>query len=217
MTEGVRHLAHEPVLKHVLVAIGMTLFVLGFVEATIYALLDFYDKPPTYAGVLVTVQGVGAIAGGLTTTRWVRRLGEPGTLALGLVVLSAAVAVIALASALWVVLAGMLVCGYGIPLLFISFSTLLQRRTPQRLMGRASAAVETLMGVPQAISLAIGAGLVVVLDFRVIFGIVAGVTLLGAGYLAATLRSALWRPVVVPVDVSSAGNVEAADPMRPPS
>lgn len=173
----------------------MTLFVLGYLEASIYALLDFYGKPATFAGVLIAAQGVGAVAGGLTTSPWVRRLGEPGTAAVALSLLAGSVAAIALTSTLAVVFVALVFCGYSLPLLFVAFTTLLQRRTPPRLMGGASAAVETLMGAPQAISLAVGSALVVVLDFHTIFGIIALVTSLGVVYLAVTLRSALWRPV----------------------
>jgi MFS family permease len=193
--EGLAHLVREPVLKHLLVAFALMLLVIGYFEASIYALLDFYGKPVTFVGVLVSIQGIGAVAGGLTTSWWVRRLGEPTTAALGLGMLAAASGAIALASALGVVMAAMVLAGYALPMTFVAFTTLLQRRTPQRLMGRASAAVETLMGVPQAVSLAVGAGLVAVLDFHVIVGIVAVVTALGATYLAVALRAQLGHAV----------------------
>jgi MFS family permease len=195
MGGGVRHLIRERYLKHVLVAFALMLLVIGYLEASIYAMLDFYHKPVTFAGVLVSVQGVGAIAGGLTTSWWVRRLGEPAVEAVGLGLLALAAAAIALTSTLGVVLAAMAVCGYALPMLLVAFTTLLQRRTPQRLMGRASAAVETLLGTPQAISLAVGAGLVAVLDFHVIVGIVGIVTAIGAVYLVVALRAVMGRAV----------------------
>lgn len=200
--EGLAHLVREPVLKHLLVAFALMLLVIGYFEASIYALLDFYGKPVTFVGVLVSIQGVGAIAGGLTTSRWVRRLGEPTTAALGLGMLATASGAIALTSSLGMVMGAMVLAGYALPMTFVAFTTLLQRRTPQRLMGRASAAVETLMGVPQAVSLAVGAGLVAVLDFHVIVGIVAVVTALGATYLAVALRAQLGH-AVPPVEESA--------------
>jgi MFS family permease len=207
MSAGVRHLVHERYLKHSLVAFALTLLVLGYLEASIYALLDFYGKPVTFVGVLVSVQGVGAIAGGLTTSWWMRRLGEPAVEAVGLALLAAAAGAIALTSTLGVVMVAMAVSGYSLPLLFVALTTLLQRRTPQRLMGRASAAVETLMGAPQALSLAVGAGLVAVLDFHAIIGIVAVVTGLGAVYLAVALRAVLGRPVPAVEEASATSPV----------
>jgi len=63
MTGGLRHLADEPVLRNTLVALALMLIVVGFTEASVYALLDFFGKPATFVGVLVTVQAVGAILG----------------------------------------------------------------------------------------------------------------------------------------------------------
>ena len=41
-------------------------------------------------------------------------------------------------------------------MLIVAFMTLMQRRSPQAIMGRVSTAVEVVMAVPQAISLALG-------------------------------------------------------------
>jgi len=194
MTGGIKHLVHEPVLRHTLVAFALMLIVIGFTEASIYAVLDFFGKPPTFAGVVVTVQGVGAIVGGLTASRWVRRLGEAGTVTVGMALLAVGLAIVALTSALWVTLAAVLVLGYGLPLTFIAFMTMLQRRTPHPLMGRVSAAVETVMGAPQAISLAVGALLVTLLDYHVIFAIMAVSTGAAVVYLLISLRGQLLRP-----------------------
>ena len=194
MTGGIKHLAHEPVLRHTLVAFALMLIVIGFTEASIYAVLDFFGKPPTFAGVVVTVQGVGAIAGGLTTSRWVRRLGEAGTVTVGMALLAVGLAIVALTSTLWVTLAAVVVLGYSLPLTFIAFMTMLQRRTPHALMGRVSAAVETVMGAPQAVSLALGALLVTLLDYHVIFAIMAAFTGAAVVYLLISLRGKVFRP-----------------------
>jgi hypothetical protein len=86
------------------------------------------------------------------------------------------------------------VLGYSLPLTFIAFMTMLQRRTPHRLMGRMSAAVETVMGAPQAASLPVGALLVTLLDYHVIFGIMASSTGVAVVYLLIALRGQLFRP-----------------------
>ena len=194
MTGGIKHLAHEPVLRHTLVAFALMLIVIGFTEASIYAVLDFFGKPPTFVGVVVTVQGVGAIAGGLTASRWVRRLGEAGTVTIGMALLAAGLAVVALSSTLWITLAAVVVLGYSLPLTFIAFNTMLQRRTPDALMGRVSAAEETVLGTPQAISLAVGALLVTLLDYHVMFAIMAAFTGAAVVYLLITLCASLFRP-----------------------
>jgi MFS family permease len=194
MTGGVKHLAHDPVLRHTLVSFALVLIVIGFTEASIYALLDFFGKPPTFVGVVVAVQGVGAIVGGVTAARWVRRLGEAGTVTVSTALLALGLAVVALTSTLWVTLAAVVIFGYSLPLTFIAFMTMLQKRTPQELMGRVSAAAETVMGAPQAVSLALGALLVTLLDFHVIFAIMAAFTGAAVLYLLISLRGRLFRP-----------------------
>ena len=80
-------------------------------------------------------------------------------------------------------LAGVVVLGYALPLMFVAYTTLVQIRTPQAIMGRVSTALEVVLGTPQAISIAVGSLLVSVLSFRTIFAIMAATTALAALYL----------------------------------
>ena len=127
---GLRHLVADRVLANMLVGFGLTMLVLGFCEASIYALLDAFDKPATYAGVFVTIQGVGAIAGGLSAGWLIRRAGEVAASALGLVILALTMLGIAAARDLWFMLACAGFMGVSLPLLTIGYLTLLQKRTP---------------------------------------------------------------------------------------
>ncbi|MEZ0578724.1 MFS transporter [Nocardioides sp. MH1] len=193
---GVRHLVGDRVLGHTLIGVALTMLVIGFTESTIYALLDAFDRPATYAGVFVTAMGVGAIAAGVVASRAVRRAGEVTGIVAGLLLFAAASAGIAAAPTMTVVLVFAAVAGAGLPLMIIGYLTLLQRRTPQAVMGRASTAAEVMMATPQAISLALGSLLVVVWDYRVIFAVVGLVTALGALHIVVRLRDHIaqeWR------------------------
>ena len=110
--------------------LAISILVIGFFESSIYALMDAFDKPPTFSGVFVTCQGVGAVIGGLTASRVVRRLGEVAACALGLTALAAATIVCAAAPTLTLVLVGAGICGVGLPWTFVAFTTLMQRRSP---------------------------------------------------------------------------------------
>ena len=199
MTAGLRHLAGERVLKHVLIGFAVCILVMGFTESAVYALLDAFDKPATYVSVIVSVQGVGAVAGGLASSAVVKRLGEVATCVIGLVLVVAGVLVMAGTHSFVVVCASAAVFGAAIPMIIVSLMTLIQRRTPQAIMGRVSTAVEVVMATPQAISLALGSLLVVILSYRQIFVLMACVTALAAAYIATLLRdqiaSDLRRPV----------------------
>lgn len=204
ITAGVRHLWCDRILRHTLVAFGLMLLVLGFTEASIYAVVDVFGQPVEFVSVIVTVQGVGAVLGGLTATWWVRRLGEVGTVAVGLIVLAVSLGVVATTHDLVILLADVPFLGYSIPLLIVAFLTLVQRRTPLALIGRVSTSVEVVMGTPQTLSLAAGALLVSILDYHVIFAVMAVVTGLAAVYLALTLRRQLVRPVAAYAETPAA-------------
>jgi MFS family permease len=109
----------------------------------------------------------------------------------GLVLLGASAIAMALSPSVGWVLASISVFGVSLPILVVAYMTLLQRRTPQRLMGRVSVAAEVVMSVPSAVSLALGALLVTVVDWRIIFVVVGVVTLAGAAHVAWWLRDVL--------------------------
>jgi MFS family permease len=185
MTAGMRHLAAEPVLKHVLIGFGLCILVFGFAESAVYALLDAFDKPAAWVSAIVTAQGVGAIGGGLSSSTVVRRIGEVAGCVVGLAVAAVSILVI---GQFWLVLAMATMMGAAMPLITVAFMTLVQRRTPLAIMGRVSVAAETVMAVPQAVSLALGSLLVVLLSYHVILSIMGVVTLLAATYIVVLLR-----------------------------
>jgi MFS family permease len=188
LTAGMRHLAGERVLRHMLIGFGVTLLVLGFSESAIYSLLDAYHKPATFVSVIVCVQGVGAVSGGLASSWLIRRIGEVAACVAGLVTLAIGIGVMGATHSLVVVLVTAAVFGASLPVLIVSFNTLVQRRTPQAIMGRVSTAVEVVTATPQAASLALGSLLVVLISYREMFAIMAVVTLLAAAHIAFWLR-----------------------------
>jgi hypothetical protein len=199
MTAGMRHLAGEPVLKHVLIGFGLCILVLGFTESAIYALLDAFDKPATFVSVIVSVQGVGAVAGGLASSAVIKRVGEVATCVVGLGLMVAGILVIAATHTIVVVCLSAAIFGASIPPIMVAFMTLIQRRTPQAIMGRVSTAAEVVMAGPQAVSLAVGSLLVVLLSYRSIFVVMAVVTAVAAVYLAVALRQQIAADVRRPV------------------
>jgi MFS family permease len=192
---GLRFIVGDRVLRNVLIGMAASILVIGFFESSIYALLDAFDKAPTFAGILITVQGVGAIAGGVTSSLVVRRLGEVAATAAGLGTMAFSTAVVALAPNMTVVFVGVVFLGIAIPWTFVAFTTLMQRRSPGHLIGRVSATVDVLLSTPQAISLAVGSLLVSLLDYRTIFWIIAVVMTLGALQIVTTLRDQIRADV----------------------
>jgi len=212
MTAGMRHLLGERVLRHVTIGFGICVLVLGFTESAIYALLDAFNRPVTFVSVIVSVQGVGAVAGGLGSSWVVKRIGEVATCVVGLMLLTAGILVMAATHSIVVVCLTAAAFGAAIPLVIVASMTLVQRRTPQMLMGRVSTAEEVLMAGPQAISLAVGSLLVVVLSYRQIFLLIAGVTALSAAYILVTLRGQIADDVRRPISAGPEAVGSTAEP-----
>lgn len=197
---GVTHVRRNPLLLHSTFSLSICLLVLGFAESAIYAVVDAFDKPVEFVGPLLTVQGVGALVSGLLSSRVIRRTGEPRALALGLGLLAAGVGGVAVGTQVWQLMVAVAVLGAGIPLMIVAYNTLLQRQTPSRLMGRVSTATEVLITTPQAVSIAVGALLVTLIDYRLIFTMMAVGTALAAVYLLTMLRGRLDTAVTGPAE-----------------
>ena len=71
--------------------------------------------------------------------------------------------------------------------------TLLQRSTPSHLQGRAFAATELALGAPQTLSIALGAALVALVDYRFVL-LVQAVTVGAAGISLLIRMHGPWRP-----------------------
>jgi MFS family permease len=199
---GIRHIRHDAVLLHTMIGIGVALLVVGFMESAVFAMMDAFDKPASFVGVIVSVQGVGAIAGGITSASVIRRMGEVHGIGLSLILLAVGLAIAAAAPTLAIVFVGVVVLGYALPVFVVAFTTLLQRRTPGRLMGRVSTATDVVLGTPQSFSIALGAVLVTTLSYRSIYWISAVVLVISAVYLRVALGA---RPTVEAVSESSGG------------
>src|SRR5438552_19050225 len=70
---------------------------------------------------------------------------------------------------------GFVVAGFGLAWLIVGWATSIQVRTPQRLQGRVASAADTMVSTPQTVSIALGASLIGVVDYRVLVAIMAGV------------------------------------------
>ncbi|TMK68642.1 MAG: MFS transporter, partial [Actinobacteria bacterium] len=194
---GVRHIVRTSALAQIIFTCGVCLLVVGFSETVIFAVLDQgLHRPTSFFGVLSSLQGVGAIAGGVTAARVLRRLGDATVVGLGMA-LFALGDLSFVSSSLPLVLVGIAVAGAGVAWLIVGFGTAIQTRTPDRLQGRVFSAADTVVSTPQTVSIALGAVLISAVDYRVLVLVEAAVTLLCAIYLvtrriapAVTARSA---------------------------
>ncbi|MET7877223.1 MFS transporter [Micromonospora profundi] len=180
---GLRHLAGVAALRRALLGYGLGSLVMGFSESLIFAYVDQgLGRNAAFVGVLVTVQGVGGLLGGLCSPALVRRLGEVGTLAAGVAFFSPAALALAYPD-LRLAFVAVLLAGVSLPLTMVGLHTLIQRRTPPVLVGRVAAATQAVVSGPQALSIGAGALLVGVLDYRALFALVGVATFAAGAYL----------------------------------
>jgi MFS family permease len=182
MSMGFTHIARTRILRELTIGVAAALLVAGFSETLIFALAAALHRSPAFIGVLGTFQGVGAILGGLTAARMLKRMGELRLAGIGLGLFGLG-DVCWLVPRLAVILPSMAVAGLGIVWAIVALATAYQRRSPAEVQGRVAAAANMLFSVPQTISIAAGAALITLIDYR--FEIVAMfiVFLLSAAYL----------------------------------
>ncbi len=184
ITAGLRHIAATPVLRRVVAAVVIGATVFGFFETVQFAVVGTgLHRSPAFLGVLTAAQGGGAVLGGLLAAPVLARTSErllvgSGLLACALSCVAATTGQLAL-----VLTAGALL-GVCIVWINVGAITLIQRRTPAALLGRVDAAANVLVTVPQAVSIAVGAAAIAVLDYRILLAVMAVVMLAAAGYLA---------------------------------
>src|SRR5204862_1974666 len=149
-------------------------------------------RPPSFLGVLSSLQGIGAIAGGVTAARGLRSLGDVRVSGLGMA--GFAVGELAfVSSSLPVVAVGVVVAGFGVSWFIVGLMTALQVRTPLRLQGRVSSAADVIISTPQTASIAVGAALIAIVDYRVLVVVEALAVAVAGAYL-------LTRRAVVPAE-----------------
>jgi len=173
---GARHIAASVGLRRMVGALAIALLVVGFAETMIFAVLQYgLHRPPAFLGVLSVAQGVGAIAGAVTAARVLRGFGDGRALGIGILLFGGGDSLF-LVPALAPVVAGFVIAGIGLSWAVVAFGTAVQTRTPPDLQGRVYSAADTLVGVPQTISIALGAFLITIVDYRVLIVIVGLVT-----------------------------------------
>ncbi|MFD7263625.1 MFS transporter [Streptomyces sp. NPDC059874] len=181
--EGARQLWGSAVVRPLVLAGGAVMFLAGLNGAAVYAVADgVLGRAPAWVGVLYAVQGAGSVLIGLTAGALLRRMPARVFAAAGTAVFALGVGARALPYDA-VVLAGSAAIGMGLPCVLVAALTAVQREVPDAALGRGAATANTLLFVPNAVALALGAGLVTLVDVRALLAAVAVAGLVVAGTL----------------------------------
>jgi MFS family permease len=166
VSAGLTHIWRVPALRQMTIGISATMLVIGFSETLLFAITAALHRAPSFIGVLGTAQGVGSVAGGVTAGKLLRRFGDLRTAGIGVLLFAVGDAMF-LVPSMPVVMAAMAVAGLGIVWAVVAIGTAYQLRSGQQLQGRVSAAANMVFSVPQTISIAAGAALISVVDYKI--------------------------------------------------
>jgi MFS family permease len=165
---GFHHIRQTAALRQVLVGLTAALLVIGFSETLLWYVIGAIHAQSWFFGVFMTIQGVGSIIGGLTAAKLIHRFGEIPIVALGMVAFSLADLALIVPSLPVVVVAGP-IAGIGVAWAIVGYSTVLQTRTPFAVQGRVASAADLTLTTAQTLSIATGAFLSTVVDWRLLF------------------------------------------------
>lgn len=193
IASGFTRLLADVALRRAAAGMFLAACAFGAVESVSFALTDKgLGQPAEFVSIIVTVMGVGGLTGGLIASRVVRRVGELAAEGLGLMLGAVCLAVWIIPTVPTVLIVAPIM-GLALPIVIVADNTLVQRRSPDGMVGRVSAAADLVFTVPQMGSIALGAALVAVVDYRFVLVGMAVVMAVAAGYLL------LGRRLTVPV------------------
>ncbi|WP_328739784.1 MFS transporter [Streptomyces erythrochromogenes] len=175
--EGGRQLWGSPVLRPLVAAAAAVMFLAGINGAVVYAVADdVLGRTPAYVGVLYAVQGAGSVLSGLVAGPLLRRMPVRVFTAAGTALFALGCGGRALPSEA-AALVGSALIGAGLPCVLIAALTTVQREVPDSVVGRTAATANTLVFVPNALALALGAGLVALVDVTLLLPVLTAVGL----------------------------------------
>ncbi|MBC3841195.1 MFS transporter [Streptacidiphilus sp. 4-A2] len=169
LTAGFRHIRSVPLLVQITTVTACAFAVIGLTETALFAAIDQgLHRPPSFYGVINSVQGAASALAGLAAPRLMRRLGVARVVGLALAGFGAAAAAFT-SHSVTLCLAGAVADGCGLVWLVVALGTAAQVHTPAPLQGRVNSAWMMVVLTPQTLSIAAGTGLIAVVDYRVLF------------------------------------------------
>jgi Na+/melibiose symporter-like transporter len=167
-------------LAQLVIALTVLCTVIGLTETAGFAVITTgLHLSAAWIGGWQMLMGIGALVGGPTVSKAMRRLGEGRVAALGMLGWALASG-LEIVPHIGVVAAGAVVGGFSLPWIIAPSMTFMQRSTPSYLQGRVSSTVDVLTSTPQSLSIAAGAALLAVLGYQVLMAVVVVISF-GAG------------------------------------
>jgi MFS transporter, DHA3 family, macrolide efflux protein len=193
--DGFRQLVADRWMRRLTLAWSLIMVGVGPVIVAEVVLAHRFGVGSVGYGMISVFWDGGGVCGAILGARLARRLEQPAVVG-GSGAIAAGFAIVGLTPVFWPVLVGMMIAG-----VFDSFGTVaaqnvLQRRTPDRLRSRVSAALDAVVLGAMGLSFALGAPLVTWLGAQGVYLAAAGLTAVATLMLLPALRG-MPEPVVV--------------------
>ena len=212
---GFRTIAASRGLRLVTLATAVQTFIAGGSAVFVLVMADeILGTGPRGVGFLDSVLGIGAIAGGVLAISRASRGRMGNDLALGVLLWSLPLALVAVWPTPVACFAAMALLGLGNPLVDVNFDTIVQRVAPEAVMGRVFGAVESCFIATMALGSLFMPFAIEHLGLRTALVALAAPVVLAALLLVAPLRR-LDGELVQPVHLALFSSVDIFAPLAP--
>ena len=200
---GVRLVRRDRLLSRLLTAFAVGLIGLSMQMALLvpFVRLELHGSP-TSVGLISSIQAVGALVAALTFTRFHRRLGNLGVVALGMCGLPAATIVFVLSHDVYQAFPGVMASGLLLALLTSAAQVHIQQNVPGHFLGRvlgiisSTIACAVVVGTAIAMLLSVWVPMRTLLLFAVAIELAGVAWYIGPALLRGSLRHAAQRGIV---------------------
>lgn len=187
---GVRYAVGSRLLQGITLGLVLALLGIGGVDVLIVPFTRFaFHAAPEALGLLLTMQGIGMIAGGLLAGGLARKFSPLFIAVASMVLLGAVMAGFGMAPTYLVGLLLMPWAGLALAPLNASLQTMLQQGVPGNMLGRAGALTEMASTTAQLVSMGGAGGLAALVGLRGTFVLGGVLIAVGAGGMGALLRA----------------------------
>ncbi|GAA3840620.1 MFS transporter [Sphaerisporangium flaviroseum] len=195
VTAGFRYVHQVPLLYRLVLAMVGFMAVIGLLETAAFAAIDEgLRQQAAFMGIVASVQGGGSVAGGVVAGLLAKRAKETRISSVGYALVALGL-LLCVTRQVPLFLVGALIIGAGLPFLMLALQTACHLYTPARLQGRVNAATSTVGDIAQTASIAAGTVLIGVLDYRIMYVMMAVAALVSA---AMVFSPRLPTPEIIP-------------------
>ncbi|SFU55408.1 Predicted arabinose efflux permease, MFS family [Xenorhabdus koppenhoeferi] len=187
LMKGVYGLWKDRLLRVCITCLSVTLLVAGFYEMILFSILDNIGKPTSLIGQLISVQGLGAVIGGICSIKLIRRFTPAMLVSLGFIIQSIGILGLFVQD-ISITYISCAIFGFGAPVSMVGLDTIIQTTLPADIQGRANTSLEAVTSIPFSLSFLLSSVLTTLISYKLMLFFMVIVTLSASVYLLFNIR-----------------------------